>query len=239
MPVFKDNKTLKADARESLLGNLTTAVLSIFICMMASSVLAELIAGFDTGSILLSLILTTVMFLVISICGNMLGIGLSYIFLRLQYQKGAKVGDLFTAFRGSSDAAVIVSTFLAALRLLCFLPLGILLSVLSAEGRSAYRIPLLLLFMAGYAAAFVIRIRYSMLPYLLLDFPQLLPKEHIRGGVKLIRGHKMRLFRLYLSFLPLQLLTVLSFGIAGLWVSSYERAAEAAFYKDLIENTFT
>lgn len=237
MQIFKDSRSLKRDARESLLGHLTTAVLSIFLYVLASSVLMEMIAGFDLGSVLLSLILSALIYFVINTCGNMLGIGLSYIFLRLQYQRGAKVGDLFTAFRGNSDSAVLISAFKAVLELFCMLPLIILLSILSPEGRQNDLPLVILLFAAGYAASVVFRIRYSMVSYLFLDFPELTSGELIRGGVKLIRGHKMRLFKLYLSFLPLQLLTVISFGIAGLWVSSYQHAAEAAFYKDLMENT--
>ena len=71
----------------------------------------------------------------------------------------------------------------------------------------------------------------------LLDFPDFSAEELIRGGTKLMKGHLRRLYFLYLSFLPMYLLTLLSFGIAGLWVSSYTHAAEAAFYKDLMANT--
>ena len=236
MQVFKDSRSLKRDARESLLGNLTTAVLSIFLYMLAASVLAEMIAGFNLGSPILSLILSVIIYFVINTCGNMLRIGLSYVFLRLQYRKGARIGDLFTAFRANSDAAVIVSAFVAILELFCMLPLIILLSLLSLEGRQSYLLLIIVLFTAGYAASFAVHIRYSMVPYLFLDFPQLTPEELLRGSVKLISGHKMRLFRLCLSFLPLHLLTAISFGDAGLWVSSYFHAAEAAFYKDLMEN---
>ena len=44
----------------------------------------------------------------------------------------------------------------------------------------------------------------------------------------------MRLLKLYLSFIPLYFLGVLSFGIAGMWVISYSKAAVAAFYRDLM-----
>ena len=50
----------------------------------------------------------------------------------------------------------------------------------------------------------------------------------------MIKGHKLRLCKLYLSFIPLYFLGVLSFGIAGMWVISYSRAAVAAFYRDMI-----
>ena len=44
----------------------------------------------------------------------------------------------------------------------------------------------------------------------------------------------MRLLKLYLSFIPLYFLGVLSFGVAGMWVISYSKAAVAAFYRDIM-----
>ena len=195
-----------------------------------------MVNGLDSGSVLLSLALSVMVFFVVNTCGYMLRIGLAYIFMRLAFRQGARLGDLFCAFRKNSNTAVTLSGFMALLELFCMLPLIFSLSVLSAQGRSAYSVLLAVLFAAGFAAAFYVRLRYAMLAYLHLDFPDLTPRQLIRGSAKLIRGHKMRLFKLYLSFLPLQLLTVLSLGIAGLWVSSYTQAATAAFYKDLMAN---
>ena len=73
-----------------------------------------------------------------------------------------------------------------------------------------------------------------MVAYLFLDYPEYSAGELIRGSVRMIKGHKMRLLKLYLSFIPLYFLGVLSFGIAGMWVISYSKAAVAAFYRDLM-----
>lgn len=48
--------------------------------------------------------------------------------------------------------------------------------------------------------------------------------------------HKGRLFYLYVSFLPLMLLGLLSWGLALLWVIPYMAATEAEFFLDLIRN---
>lgn len=118
MSSFKANKNLKADARESLLGNLTTAVASIFFYTLSTMLLSEMIANFNTKSLLISLLLSLFVFFVINTCANMLRIGLSCIFLKLQFRQKAKVSDLFYAFRNNSDAAVTISAFIAALELL-------------------------------------------------------------------------------------------------------------------------
>lgn len=234
MYVFKENKSLKAEARESLLGNLSTAVLSVFLYSLVTSLLSELIASFNSGSVLLSLLLSVAVFLVVNICANMLRIGLDCIFLRLQLRQTTGIGDLFCAFRRSSDTAVTISAFIALLELLCMLPVLLALSVMSPDARSAYYPLILLLLAAGFLGNIAVRIRFAMSLYLFLDFPDITAGKLIRGGSRLIRGHLLRLFKLYLSFIPLYLLSLLSFGVAGLWVSSYTHATEAAFYKDLM-----
>lgn len=48
--------------------------------------------------------------------------------------------------------------------------------------------------------------------------------------------HKGRLFYLNVSFIPLFLLGILSFGLAFLWILPYMTATETEFFLDLIKN---
>lgn len=238
MYAFKDNKVLKADARESLLGNLTIPVISMFLYTMTAVMLSDLISNFgSSSSVLLSLVLSSLVFLVVNTCTGMLRIGLCCIFLRLQFGGKAAVGDLLYAFRNGSNTAVLISTFLSVLEFLCMLPAILFLSFFYDKGIPGHQFLYIILTAAGSLGAIVIRIRYAICIYLFLDFPAFTAEELIRGGSRLMKGHLGRLYYLYLSFLPMYLLTLLSFGIAGLWVSSYTHAAEAAFYKDLMANT--
>lgn len=234
---FKDNKFLKADARESLLGSLTIPVISIFIYTLTAVMLSDLVSNFGSSSVFLSILLSALVYLVVNTCTGMLRIGLSCIFLRLQFGSKAAVGDLLYAFRHNSNTAVIISAFLSVLEFLCMLPAILFLSFFYGKGIPGYQFLYVVLVAAGSLGAVAIRIRYAICTYLFLDFPDFTAEELIRGGTKLMKGHLRRLYSLYLSFLPMYLLTLLSFGIAGLWVSSYTHAAEAAFYKDLMANT--
>ena len=192
MAAFKSIKRLKADARASLLGNLITPVISVLLYLATTAVLTELIANFRTGSVLLSLLLSVIVFLVVNICAKMLRIGLCCIFLRLQLRKGARISDLFYGFRNSSDTAVKISTHLALLELLCMMPLFIALSVLSAKGISGHRGVLLFLFAAGSCASFFFRIYYALSPYLFLDFPGLSARSLLSGSGSACRRGRRR-----------------------------------------------
>ena len=234
MTFYKENKALKADARESLLGHLTTAVISVFLYTLATSLIVELVANFQSGSVILSLVLSAVIFYVVSICSHMLRIGLASIFLQLLYQKKASIGDLFRAFHENSDTAVTISTFISLLELACMLPAIIALAVIPVNGLTPGLGLVILLLAAGAIGIIAVRIRYALVAYLFLDYPEYSAGELIRGSVRMIKGHKMRLLKLYLSFIPLYFLGVLSFGVAGMWVISYSKAAVAAFYRDIM-----
>lgn len=236
MSAFKTNKYLKADARESLIGNLTITVLSIFLYTLTTMLLSERIAAFNPKSILLSFFLSLFVFFIVNTCANMLRIGLSCIFLKLQYGQKASVGDILYAFRSNSDTAVIISAFVAAQELLCILPYLLLVSLAAMQNSSAPAFLPPLFLAVGTLGTIAVRIRYAVCTYLFLDFPGYTAGELIRGNSRLMKGHLGRLFGLYISFIPLYFLSLLSLGVAGLWVSSYSHAAEAAFYKDLMNN---
>ncbi len=237
MSAFKANKYLKADARESLIGNLTTPVVSTFLYTASTMLLSEQITNFNSESMLVALLLSVVIFLVVNTCANMLRIGLSCIFLNLQFRQPAAITDLLYPFRNNSDAAVTISAYIAVWELLCMLPYILFIAVVPKDSIPAFGILSVALLGAGFLGTIAVRIRYAMCIYLYLDFPDFSAPKLLRGGTRLIKGNFMRLLSLSVSFLPLHILSILSLGVAGLWVSSYAHAAEAAFYKDLMANT--
>ena len=78
------------------------------------------------------------------------------------------------------------------------------------------------------------RITYAMADYLLLDFPEMDARRLLRSARSMMRGNKKRYLFLMLRFIPLYLLSILSLGITTAWTASYQRAASAAFYRDMI-----
>ncbi len=75
---------------------------------------------------------------------------------------------------------------------------------------------------------------YKMVPYILLDEPQLSAKEVITRSREMMNGHKWRAFLLDLSFIGWELLSLITCGLVGLfYVSPYENSTQAALYKEL------
>jgi uncharacterized membrane protein len=52
-----------------------------------------------------------------------------------------------------------------------------------------------------------------------------------------MKGHKMKLFLLDLSFIGWSLLCIFTLGIGLLWLIPYMQSARAAFYEDLRTKT--
>ena len=69
--------------------------------------------------------------------------------------------------------------------------------------------------------------------FLLTDYDDLGPIQAAKESWKMMKGHKGRLFYLDLSFLGLTLLSLLSCGIAMLWITPYMRMTQSFFYREL------
>lgn len=78
---------------------------------------------------------------------------------------------------------------------------------------------------------------YSMADYLMADDDKLSGNDAITKSRELMNGHKFRLFCLHLSFIGWYILGILALGIGLFFVMPYVKAAETAFYQDLIKDS--
>ncbi|MBQ9113187.1 MAG: DUF975 family protein [Clostridia bacterium] len=77
---------------------------------------------------------------------------------------------------------------------------------------------------------------YSMSFYILAENPQMSPSEARKESMRMMDGHKWRLFCLEFSFFGWIMLSVITCGILFLWVAPYMQTSMAAFYQNLKEN---
>ena len=128
-----------------------------------------------------------------------------------------------SAMRGGAKAFLVLSGFRLPM-LLRTVSLGILRIVVVALG-------LLLFVLPGILAAYSFRMAFM----LLADNPDWTPWRAIQESKKLMHGHRWRLFCLDASFFGWFLLVGVTFGLAGIFVTPYFAAANAAFYEDLLD----
>ena len=74
---------------------------------------------------------------------------------------------------------------------------------------------------------------YAMTPYIMTEKPDMRISDAITKSRAIMKGHKWQLFLLDLSFIGWMLLSVLTLGLALVYVWPYYNAARAAFYKEI------
>lgn len=76
---------------------------------------------------------------------------------------------------------------------------------------------------------------YILVPYLMHDNPELTCREALNRSEAMMKGHRMDMFLLDMSFLGWIILGVLAFGVGVFFVTPYIESAHVAFYEDLKE----
>lgn len=74
---------------------------------------------------------------------------------------------------------------------------------------------------------------YAMTPYIIAEDPEIDAMAAIDKSQEMMRGHKMELFLLHLSFIGWYLLAGLTFGVGFIFLLPYVKTAEANFYVEL------
>lgn len=137
-----------------------------------------------------------------------LAYGLYVVFLDVTLENEIKIETLFSGF--SNFKNVWCMQFLMSL----YVTLGSLLLIVPG-------------IVMSYA--------YSFAPYILAENPQLSGREALRLSKEMTDGHKWDLFILQLSFLGWELLGVVTFGIAYIYVVPYINVAYANAYNRIKE----
>lgn len=86
-----------------------------------------------------------------------------------------------------------------------------------------------LLIIPGIMAAY----SYSMTEYILAQNPNLTAREAMRRSKEMMRGYRLHLFFLQLSFIGWQILCAFTLGIGNLWLLPYQQTATAVFYREI------
>lgn len=148
--------------------------------------------------------ITVASLLLALIIGGAISFGMAHYFTNLTAHRPAKVSDLFARFHICLKGiwmSLVVSFFVALWSLLFVIP--------------------------GIIAVY----RYSLVPYLIAEFPELSVMDAMRESKRLMKGKKWRLFCLNFSFIGWMMLVMfLTAGIGNLFLAPYIQAANAAFY---------
>lgn len=105
-------------------------------------------------------------------------------------------------------------------------------------GRNAWGMFLMNMFIFFWSLLFIIpgwikSFSYALTPYILKDYPELSANQAINLSRKMMKGHKLDLFCLMLTFIGWGILCIFTFGIGYLWMTPYVTSTLADFYIDI------
>ena len=135
-------------------------------------------------------------------------LGLASFFVSLSRDHTGKLEKLFDGFRGNNLVRTLVINVLQGVYVMLWM---------------------LLFIIPGIVMSFA----YSMAYHVAIDHPEMSASECLAESRRLMRGHKMHLFCLMLSFFWWYVLSVLTFGILLLWVLPWVEEAKAVFYEEI------
>lgn len=132
-----------------------------------------------------------------------LSIGKCKFFINLANESNPKFSDLWYGFNNILKAVLVT------------LLVGIIVFIGT-----------ILLIIPGIILAF----RYSQVYYIMAENPEISVMDCLKESARIMKGHKINLFILQLSFIGWAILMVITCGIAGLYVLPYYNATLSNFY---------
>lgn len=254
MNPYLSSSSLKARAKGQLLGKYGTligAFILVRLCTVPFSLAISYLIGTDT--VVNVLLFSAASFLLQLFNGFFLA-GEAYLYLKTACGQHPVVNDVFHCFQGDTAKILKLQAVFGGIPLLCSLPvllMGLALQpakmfnseILNSEmlltGNFSFDPTILLIYVIISILSNIITIyvnlMLSQIFYLMLDFPEYTASQLLKMSIRLMKGNKGRLFYIRLSFIPLILLGLFSFGLAILWIYPYMQAVYANFYLDLIQ----
>lgn len=249
--MYKTRSQLKQDAKRALAGKWGLATPMALIIIITNVTLST-----NTGNGYT----LTILPLIGAIIGLLLSVGYYSFFLKLHCgQKDKTVFyDLFYGFRCNSGKALLLYLLLTLYMLpgtfIYIIGISIFVFVIYASAGVSMElmmtgtvpvdidlmlaVAVMVLVMTLLYIVYVVYIdtTYSLVYFLLLDYPDLSVTEIWKKSKQLMRGNRLRLIGLDLSFFPWIFLTALSMGVGLLWLMPYMYSTTTAFYLDLVQN---
>lgn len=151
-------------------------------------------------------VFATVLVIISLLVGGLMNLGIVDYFQRLNYQQRAPMSVLFSHVSQYKEA------FLANLLIYIYITLWSILFIIP-----------------GVIAAY----SYSMTFFIMQENPGISAGQAMKASRRLMRGHKMELFFIELSFLGWAILSLLTFGIGYFFLNPYFVATKTAYYDSI------
>jgi len=238
MPHYKSLSELKCLARTHMFGQYTGAVgAHAIMAMVLSSISIMVESLIPKGSY--EALFTSIFYLLYLLLLGIFAAGQAFFYLNIMCGNRVTSNLIFYGFKNNTDKILMIQGYIIALYIAVSLPLG-LFTLMYMNTKE----PLMYAFIAlgaviSVAGIVLVSLIYMPAYYLMYDFPQLTVKEILNMSREKMKGNIGRLFVTYVSFVPLMLLELLTFGIGALWIEPYKNATLTEFFLDIMSPNTT
>ncbi|MCR4961866.1 MAG: DUF975 family protein [Lachnospiraceae bacterium] len=227
-------KELRAFARGQLIGKYGVSILAILVvasiyytaALIEASVVGDSTPGYVTG---------LVIDVVIQLLFGIFAYGRSVYFLKIaRGDKSLSAADLFSGLKGVTDKAILIQAVFTAFAFLGIIPSLLLhfrLIIVPDEYFYYFSYGVLLL---QALLSFLACLYFGLSFYLLSDDKEADVRDILKKSMELMKGKKGRLLAIYLSSIPLAILSLCACGIGTLWFGVFFETLIADFYLDTI-----
>jgi uncharacterized membrane protein len=160
--------------------------------------------------------------------------GYTNVWLQISKREDARVDYLFEGFRGFKR---MMKTMWAMLAILLYTGTWIPMLLLAVfaffgeEGNVSLTIAFFVLLAISIVVMIVMYFSYAMTYYVMIENLEYSVSQAMKESKNLMKGHKLDLFFLWLSFIGWAILAILTLGIGFLWLSPYVGTTTAHFYR--------
>lgn len=223
-------KALNGRYGTPMAGFLLLSVITVSLYMLSFA----LFSGYSISTMVMEQIFTIVISLIVSVFSA----GLFKLHLNLCRNQPLGVGDIMFAFSHHPDR-IIISAFLQSIpAFVVQIPVYMALLTYYQHPEQMSNLNLNLIMLLSTLAASLVDLFMKLLFFLsiplLLDHPELGALDSLKESLKLMRGHRGRLFYIELSFLGMLVLSAFTCYIGLLWVVPYMTATQVFLYMDIM-----
>ncbi|MBR6626692.1 MAG: DUF975 family protein [Lachnospiraceae bacterium] len=246
MSKYQTNSQLKDRAKGMLSGKYPLVIMCMLLYLMLTFALQTFLSSISMYlvQILVTVpafnnVVVTALFIegfsyLIAVLLGVFDIGLTLYFLNLTCGNPYLNTDLYFGFQNDFGKCLRLSLIVNSISCVCLIPYQYF-SYQQQMSDKTNTVILGIAYLLGTMVYYALTCGISQIYFIHLDFPNMEISRLLKHSLRLVKGHKMRFFRLQLGFLPLILLGVLSLGIGLLWVLPYQQLTCTLFYLDIMK----
>lgn len=231
--IKRPSTLLKAMARQALFGKYKTVVPVYIAMVLAVGFPLQLLQRILNLKSSAGSAIYLAAYTIISLLAAAFILGQNRIYLNIARGHEIRFSQMWYGFQNNADTAILAKLIITLKTTAAAIPFIVSLCIVYAT-KNYYLAPLAGITCSFYLiAAAYIQLTYSQVFYLMLDFPEETAGELLARSKQLMKGNRLRLFYLQVSFVGLLILGTISFNIGLFWVMPYMNMTLAGFYEDI------